>query len=196
MHIIKNKDNSYIYGVITSYIIDILNTNINNKEYIKYEINKDIEQLLKYEKNYIFTNDNFYSKVENMENKIKKLELQSLINIICKLYISEDNIYNEILKFLNLNEDFKKNYIIGFFDANGSVSNDITNVKCRYISKSENMCKFISNFSNIPYDKISLYWNDELLYPESLFLSQVEVKGEKLPINQFNVNNLIFLQID
>ena len=50
--------------------------------------------------------------------------------------------------------------------------------------------------SNIPYDKISLYWNDEMLYPESLFLSQVEVKGEKLPINQFNVNNLIFLQID
>jgi hypothetical protein len=50
--------------------------------------------------------------------------------------------------------------------------------------------------SNIPYDKISLYWNDELLYPESLFLSQVEVKGEKFPINQFNVNNLILLKID
>jgi hypothetical protein len=50
--------------------------------------------------------------------------------------------------------------------------------------------------SNIPYDKISLYWNDELLYPESLFLSEVEVKGEKLPVNKFNVNNLIFLQID
>ena len=50
--------------------------------------------------------------------------------------------------------------------------------------------------SDIPYSKISLYWNDELLYPESLFLSQVEVKGEKLPVNQFNVNNLIFLKID
>ena len=50
--------------------------------------------------------------------------------------------------------------------------------------------------SNIPYDKISLYWNDEMLYPESLFLSQVEIKGEKLPVNQFNVNNLIFLKID
>ena len=49
---------------------------------------------------------------------------------------------------------------------------------------------------NIPYDKISLYWNDEMLYPESLFLSQIEIKGEKLPVNQFNVNNLIFLKID
>jgi len=163
INIIKNNDDFYIYGVITSYIIDILNTNINNKEYIKYELNKDIEQLLKYEKNYIFTNDNLYSKVDNMENKIKKLDLQSLINMICKLYISEDNIYNEILKFLNLNEDFKKNYIIGFFDANGSVSNDITNVKCRYISKSENMCKFISNFSNIPYDKV----NHNIIYKDS-----------------------------
>jgi dUTP pyrophosphatase len=163
INIIKNNDDFYIYGVITSYIIDILNTNINNKEYIKYELNKDIEQLLKYEKNYIFTNDNLYSKVDTMENKIKKLDLQSLINMICKLYISEDNIYNEILKFLNLNEDFKKNYIIGFFDANGSVSNDITNVKCRYISKSENMCKFISNFSNIPYDKV----NHNIIYKDS-----------------------------
>ena len=63
LNIIKNKDDSYISGVITSYIIDILNTNVNNKEYIKYELNKDIEQLLKYEKNYIFTNDNLYSKV-------------------------------------------------------------------------------------------------------------------------------------
>lgn len=50
--------------------------------------------------------------------------------------------------------------------------------------------------SNIPYDKISLYWNDEMLYPESLFLSQVEAKREKLPVNKFNVNNLIFLKID
>lgn len=50
--------------------------------------------------------------------------------------------------------------------------------------------------SNIPYSIISLYWNDELLYPESLFLNQVEIKREKLPINHFNVNNLIFLQID
>ena len=50
--------------------------------------------------------------------------------------------------------------------------------------------------SDIPYSRISLYWNDELLYPESLFLNQVEIKGEKLPVNLFNVNNLIFLKID
>jgi hypothetical protein len=50
--------------------------------------------------------------------------------------------------------------------------------------------------SNIPYSRISLYWNDELLYPESLFLHEFEAKGEKFPINQFNVNNLIFLKID
>ena len=87
MNIIKTNYDSYIYGVITSYIIDILNTNISNKEYIKYELNKDIEQLLKYEKNYIFTNDNLYSKVDNMENKIKKIDIQALINMVCKLYI-------------------------------------------------------------------------------------------------------------
>ena len=153
INIIKTNNDYYIYGVITSYIIDILNTNVNNKEYIKYELNKDIEQILKYEKDYSFTNENLYSKVENMENKIKKINIQSLINMICKLYISEEDIYNKITKFLNLNDKLKKYYIIGFFDANGTVSNDIKNVKCRYISKSANMCNFISKFSNIPYDK-------------------------------------------
>ena len=163
INIIKNNNDSYIYGIITSYIIDILNTNVNNKEYIKYELNKDIEQLLKYEKDYTFTNDNLYSKVEIMENTIKKLDIQSLINMICKLYISEKDIYNKITEFLNLNNNLKKHYIIGFFDANGSVSNDITNVKCRFISKSENMCDFISNFFTIPYDKL----NHNIIYKNS-----------------------------
>ena len=163
INIIKTNHDSYIYGVITSYIIDILNTNVNNKEYIKYELNKDIEQLLKYEKDYSFTNENLYSKVENMENKIKKINIQSLINMICKLYISEEDIYNKITEFLNLNDKLKKYYIIGFFDANGSVSNDITNVKCRFISKSENMSNFISNFFTIPYDKS----NHNIIYKNS-----------------------------
>ena len=163
INIIKTNHDSYIYGVITSYIIDILNTNVNNKEYIKYELNKDIEQLLKYEKDYSFTNENLYSKVKNMESKIKKINIQSLINMICKLYISEEDIYNKITEFLNLNDKLKKYYIIGFFDANGSVSNEITNVKCRYISKSENMCNFISNFFTIPYDKS----NHNIIYKNS-----------------------------
>jgi hypothetical protein len=63
-------------------------------------------------------------------------------------------------------------------------------------SKIETLKIDASYRSNIVYDKISLYWNDELLYPESLFLNEVEIKGEKLPINQFNINNLIFLKID
>lgn len=163
MNIIKTNYDSYIYGVITSYIIDILNTNISNKEYIKYELNKDIEQLLKYEKNYIFTNDNLYSKVDNMENKIKKIDIQALINMVCKLYISEEDIYNKIMEFLNVNNNLKKHYIIGFFDANGSVSNDIINVKCRFISKSEYMSNFISTFFNIPYDKL----NYNIIYKNS-----------------------------
>ena len=163
INIIKTNHDSYIYGVITSYIIDILNTNVNNKEYIKYELNKDIEQLLKYEKDYSFTNENLYSKVKNMESKIKKINIQSLINMICKLYISEEDIYNKITEFLNLNDKLKKYYIIGFFDANGSVSNDITNVKCRFISKSENMSNFISNFFTIPYDKS----NHNIIYKDS-----------------------------
>lgn len=163
INIIKTNHDSYMYGVITSYIIDILNTNVTNMIYIKYELNKDIEQLLKYENDYSFTNDNIYSKVEFMESKIKKINIQSLINMICKLYISEEDIYNKITEFLNLNENLKKYYIIGFFDANGSVSNEITNVKCRFISKSENMSNFISNFFTIPYDKS----NHNIIYKNS-----------------------------
>jgi hypothetical protein len=40
-----------------------------------------------------------------------------------------------------------------------------------------------------------LYWNEELLTPESLPLDKIEVNREKLPVNQWNVNNLIFMQL-
>ena len=42
-------------------------------------------------------------------------------------------------------------------------------------SKIETLKIDASYRSNIVYDKISLYWNDELLYPESLFLNEVEM---------------------
>lgn len=151
---INNKDECYMYGIITSYVLEYYNINCNNKDYIKYELNRDIEQLLKYEKEYIFTNDDFYLKVKHMESKIKKLDIQSLINMICTLYISEEDIYNKITEYLNLNSHLKKHYIIGFFDANGFISNDIKNVKCRLsITNSDYMFNFISTTFNIPYEK-------------------------------------------
>lgn len=50
--------------------------------------------------------------------------------------------------------------------------------------------------SNINYNTFELMWNDELLVPEKMLLKDVEIKGEKLPINQFNINNLIFMIAD
>lgn len=148
-----NNDDYYIFGVITSYIIDILNTNVKDQESILCELKKDIQQLLHYEKKYIYTNENLYSKVDIIEKKINKVNINILINKLCKLYISEENIYTKLNDFLNLNQENKKYFIIGFFDANGSISNDINNVKCRFMSKSKNMYDFISNFYNIPFEK-------------------------------------------
>jgi hypothetical protein len=64
------------------------------------------------------------------------------------------------------------------------------------ISTIETLKLNIAYLSNIPYHKFELYWNDESLYPEKLFLKDIEIKGEKLPINNFNVNNLIFVIVD
>jgi len=50
--------------------------------------------------------------------------------------------------------------------------------------------------SNIPYNRLELYWNDNLLTPESLLLNEVIINGEKLPVNKFNINNLILLFMD
>jgi hypothetical protein len=47
---------------------------------------------------------------------------------------------------------------------------------------------------NIPYDKFELYWNDEILSPESELLKNVVINGEKLPVSQFNVNNVIMIR--
>lgn len=50
--------------------------------------------------------------------------------------------------------------------------------------------------SNTPYHKVELYWNEEHLYPENMLLKDIEIKGEKLPVNQFNISSLIFLNSD
>ena len=59
----------------------------------------------------------------------------------------------------------------------------------------ESLKLLIAYQSNIPMHHFDLYWNDELLTPESLLLNQIEVNREKLPLNQWNVNNLIFMQL-
>ena len=90
--------------------------------------------------------------------------------------------------------DYKKDFFTLLVKLpNGKV---IQTSKIPFNSNIEKLKFEIAYRSNIPYDKISLYWNDEMLYPESLFLNEVEIKGEKLPVNKFNVNNLIFLKVD
>ena len=49
--------------------------------------------------------------------------------------------------------------------------------------------------SNIPMHQFELYWNDTLLSPDSLLLEEIEVKGEKLPLHQYNVNNVIIMRL-
>jgi hypothetical protein len=50
--------------------------------------------------------------------------------------------------------------------------------------------------SNINYNIFELHWNNEMLVPETMLLKNVEIKGDKLPVNQFNINNVIFMITD
>ena len=54
----------------------------------------------------------------------------------------------------------------------------------------------VAYLSNIPYHKFELYWNNEALYPEKMLLKDIEIASEKLPVNQYNINNLIFAILD
>jgi len=59
----------------------------------------------------------------------------------------------------------------------------------------ETLKLYIAFYSNIPKDHFELMWNDEFLIPESLELCEIDVNGEKLPLNQWNINNLIFVKL-
>jgi hypothetical protein len=51
----------------------------------------------------------------------------------------------------------------------------------------------VSFISNIPYNSFELLWEKQILSPDRLLLKDIDINGSKLPINQANVNNLIFL---
>jgi dUTP pyrophosphatase len=167
----SNNNEAYLSGIITSYIVDILlsssyNANCNTNYYDKdmiYEITDDIKQILKYENNYKFNNEILSDKVKLFENKIKKIKLSPLIDMICKSYINEEDFYIKIMNYLNLNKNLKIHFAIGFFDANATISNDISAVKCRYISKSTFMTNFILGLSDIPYKNV----NNNIIYTDS-----------------------------
>ena len=54
---------------------------------------------------------------------------------------------------------------------------------------------YTAHQSNIPMHQFELYWNDTLLSPDNLLLEEIEVNGEKLPLNQYNVNNVIIMRL-
>jgi acetone carboxylase gamma subunit len=64
---------------------------------------------------------------------------------------------------------------------------------CNFDSTIETLKIDISYRSNINYNIFELQWNNEILVPEKMFLKDIEIRGEKLPMNQFNINNLIFM---
>jgi hypothetical protein len=111
--------NAFLSGIITSYIVDILLPLLHNANYhdndIIYEITDDIKQMLKYENNYKFNNEMLSYKVKIFENKIKKIKLNPLIDMICKLYINEEDFYIKIMNYLNLNKNLKKHFAIRLF---------------------------------------------------------------------------------
>jgi hypothetical protein len=46
-----------------------------------------------------------------------------------------------------------------------------------------------------PVDHFEIYWNNETLGLDSEYLKDVKISGERLPINQFNVNNVIIMKL-
>lgn len=153
--IIETSYDAYMYGLLTSYVIEILNVSSSENKDIKFiesEINKDIEQIINYENNYVSTDYDLYKNIIKMKNKLKKMNISHIIKSIIVSFTTEEKYYKDLKYLLDLNSIYKHYYILGFFDANGSVSNDIQNVKCRFISKSEHMCKFVSNLYNIPFE--------------------------------------------
>jgi hypothetical protein len=46
-----------------------------------------------------------------------------------------------------------------------------------------------------PVDRFEIYWNNQILGLDSEFLKDIEICGEKLPINKFNVNNVIIMKM-
>ena len=49
--------------------------------------------------------------------------------------------------------------------------------------------------SKIPSDHFEIYWNNQILGLDSEFLKDIRICGEWLPINKFNVNNVIIMKL-
>jgi hypothetical protein len=50
--------------------------------------------------------------------------------------------------------------------------------------------------SKTPLDHFEIYWNNEILGLDSEFLKDIKICGEWLPINKFNVNNVIIMKLN
>ncbi len=153
--IFETSYDAYMYGLLTSYVIELLNvSSLENKnvKFIESEINKDILQIIDYENDYVSSDNDLYKNIINMKNKLKKMNISHIIKSIIVSFTTEEKYYEDLTYLLDLNSVYKQYYILGFFDANGSISNDIQIVRCRFISKSEHMCKFVYNLYNIPFD--------------------------------------------
>ena len=53
----------------------------------------------------------------------------------------------------------------------------------------------IAHQSKIPIDYFEIYWNNQILGLDSVLLKDIIISGEKLPINTFNVNNIIIMKL-
>jgi len=53
----------------------------------------------------------------------------------------------------------------------------------------------VAHKSNTPMHQFELCWNDFLFSPDSLLLEEINVDNEKLPLDQYNVNNVIFMRL-
>ena len=54
----------------------------------------------------------------------------------------------------------------------------------------------IAYHSNIPADHFEIYWNNQVLGLDSEFVKNIKICGEYLPVNKFNVNNLIIMKLN
>ena len=46
-----------------------------------------------------------------------------------------------------------------------------------------------------PADRFEIYWNNEILGLDSTLLKDIIICGQRLPVNKYNVNNVIIMKL-
>ena len=54
----------------------------------------------------------------------------------------------------------------------------------------------IAHQSKTPTDYFEIYWNNEILGSDSTLLKDIIISGEKLPVDKFNINNIIIMKLE